>query len=138
MEPDHLHRFEESSSPSDRREFLKAAAAVPTALGAAQALASPADKPQPAGAMPQIRLGGHMISRLIVGCHDIDGGGHVSPFLQRETREYYTPERAVATLQRCEAVGINAWHSRSSPQAGASTSSRHSRRRSRPSSPPMR
>ena len=59
--------------------------------------------------MPQISLGKYSISRLIVGCHDIDGGSHMSPFLDREMHDYYTPERAVKTLRRCEEVGINSW-----------------------------
>ena len=59
--------------------------------------------------MPQISLGKYSISRLIVGCHNIDGGSHMSPFLDREMHDYYTPERAVKTLRRCEEVGINAW-----------------------------
>ena len=59
--------------------------------------------------MPQISLGKYSVSRLIVGCHDIDGCSHMSAFLDKEMHAYYTPERAVKTLQRCEEVGINAW-----------------------------
>ena len=96
----------------DRREFLRTAAAIPAALAATQVLGADAshDKAKPADVpMPQIKLGKYSISRLIVGCHDIDGGGHVHPLMQRDTHAYYTPERAVKTLQRCEEVGINAW-----------------------------
>ncbi len=99
-------------SRKGRRDFLKLAAAIPAALGAAQALGadSPAAKSKPdATPMPQISLGKYSISRLIVGCHNIDGGSHMSPFLDREMHDYYTPERAVKTLRRCEEVGINAW-----------------------------
>jgi hypothetical protein len=96
-----------------RREFLKAAAAIPAALAAAQVNGAdaPTDKAPPADAakMPQIALGKHSISRLIVGCHNIDGGSHMSPFLDKEMHDYYTPERAVKTLRRCEEVGINMW-----------------------------
>jgi hypothetical protein len=84
------------ASPPDRREFLKAAAAVSAALTATQMLGADGTlKPVTGTLMPHIALGKYSVSRLIVGCHDIDGGGHVSPLLQRETREYYTPERAV-------------------------------------------
>jgi hypothetical protein len=79
-------------------------------LGAAQALGAdaPAGKPKPDSTpMPQISLGKYSVSRLIVGCHDIDGGSHMSPFLDKEMHDYYTPERAVQTLRRCEEVGIN-------------------------------
>lgn len=104
----------------DRRRFLGAAAAVPAALVSTHLLGADlaAGKARPADAtpMPQIALGKYSISRLIVGCHDIDGGSHMSPFLDKEMHDYYTPERAVQTLQRCEAVGINAWQSH---QAGS-------------------
>ena len=96
----------------DRREFLRVAAAIPAALAATQVLGAdaPTDKVKPADVpMPQIKLGKYSISRLIVGSHDIDGGGHVHPLMQKDTHAYYTPERAVKTLQRCEEVGINAW-----------------------------
>jgi hypothetical protein len=106
------HRQDCPDCRHHRREFLKAAAAASVAMTATQALgANSAPKPPTAAPMPQISLGKYSVSRLIVGCHDIDGGGHVSPFLQRETREYYTPQRAVQTLRRCEAAGINAWQS---------------------------
>jgi hypothetical protein len=89
------------------------AAAIPTALVATQTPGAdaPADRARSADAtpMPQIRLGKYLISRLIVGCHNIDGGSHMSPFLDQEMHEYYTPERAVQTLRRCEEVGINTW-----------------------------
>ena len=100
------------SARQDRREFLKVVAAIPAALAAAQTLAAnaTAGKAKPdATPMPQISLGKYSISRLIVGCHNIDGGSHMSPFLDREMHDYYTPERAVKTLRRCEEVGINAW-----------------------------
>jgi len=29
--------------------------------------------------------------------------------MDREMHDYYTPERAVETLRRCEEVGINTW-----------------------------
>ncbi|MGA2255135.1 MAG: hypothetical protein ABSG53_10775 [Thermoguttaceae bacterium] len=97
----------------DRRRFLEVAAAVPAALATTHLLGDDAvsDKANSADAtpMPQISLGNYSISRLIVGCHNIDGGSHMSPFLDREMHDYYTPERAVKTLRRCEEVGINAW-----------------------------
>ena len=112
--PRHHPQDASSGQACDRRRFLEAAAAVPAALAATHLLgAEPAAgklKPD-ATPMPMIALGKHSVSRLIVGCHDIDGGSHMSPFLDKEMREYYTPERAVRTLQRCEEVGINAWQS---------------------------
>lgn len=96
-----------------RREFLGAASAIPAAMATTRMFGAetPTDeaKSSDVAPMPQISLGEHSISRLIVGCHNIDGGSHMSRFMDREMRDYYTPERAVETLRRCEDVGINAW-----------------------------
>jgi len=102
----------------DRREFLKAVAAIPAALavagvGGADASVGEAN-PSEAVKMPQISLGKHSISRLIVGCHDIDAGSHLGPVHNAAAREFYTLEQAVKTLRHCEAVGINAWQSHQS------------------------
>src|SRR3990172_5499910 len=93
----------------DRRDFLKVAVTIPATLVTTQTVGADAPAPADATSMPQIRLGDYSISRLIVGCHNIDGGSHMSPFLDKEMHDYYTPERAVQTLRRCEEVGINAW-----------------------------
>jgi hypothetical protein len=98
----------------DRRRFLEAAAAIPAAIGVTRLLGAEAaagGKPAEVASMPKISLGKYSVSRLIVGCHDIDGGSHMSPFLDREMHDYYTPERAVRTLRRCEEVDVNAWQS---------------------------
>jgi len=99
----------------DRRELLKAAAAIPAAFAAAGVAAADAlggdATPGEAAKMPHIALGKHSISRLIVGCHDIDAGTHLGPIHNCEAREYYTLEQAVKTLRHCEEVGINAWQS---------------------------
>jgi hypothetical protein len=92
---------------------LKASGAIPAALaaggvGGGDASAGEA-KPGEAAKMPHIAFGKYSISRLIVGCHDIDAGSHLGPLHNFEAREYYTPERAVKTLRRCEEVGINLW-----------------------------
>jgi hypothetical protein len=68
-------------------------------------------KPSDAAKMPHVKLGKHSISRLIVGCHDIDAGTHLGPIHNCEAREYYTLEQSVKTLRHCEEVGINAWQS---------------------------
>jgi len=96
-----------------RREFLKVAAAVPAALAAAGVGGAEASvgeaAPGEAAKMPHVPFGKYSISRLIVGCHDIDAGSHLSPLHNLAAREYYTPEQAVKTLQRCEQVGMNMW-----------------------------
>jgi hypothetical protein len=99
-------------SRHDRREFLKATAAISAAMIAAPALGADGEStPGDSAPMPQITLGKHSVSRLIVGCHNIDGGSHMSPFMDKEMHEYYTSERAVQTLRHCEDMGINAWQS---------------------------
>ena len=125
MTDDNSHYSQEcyaSSSQQGRRDFLKVAAAVPAALATAQVLGAEAqgDKAKPVfdTPMPHIMLGKYSISRLIVGCHNIDGGSHTSPFMDKEMHDYYTPERAVKTLQRCEEVGINAWQGHERHPAG--------------------
>ena len=116
MTDDNLHRSPDcpaGSSRQDRRGFLKDGCGNSGGVGHRDKCSvptAPADKPKSdATPMPQISLGKYSISRLIVGCHNIDGGSHMSPFLDREMHDYYTPERAVKTLRRCEEVGINAW-----------------------------
>jgi hypothetical protein len=79
-------------------------------VDAAEATAGEAE-PGDGGKMPHISLGGHSISRLIVGCHDIDAGTHLGPIHNRAAREYYTVEQAIKTLRHCEELGINAWQS---------------------------
>jgi len=61
--------------------------------------------------LPQIRLGQHWISRLVCGANPFNGGSHLSVFFNRRLREYYTPERILRTLRRCEEVGINCFQS---------------------------
>ncbi len=62
-------------------------------------------------ALPQIALGPHRVSRLIVGSNTINAGSHLSRFFDHQLREYFTEERALAHLRRCEEVGINTWQS---------------------------
>ncbi|MBU4272542.1 MAG: hypothetical protein KKA28_11835 [Planctomycetes bacterium] len=93
------------------------AASVPAALATTQLLGAdvPGDQAKSADAtpMPQISLGKYSISRLIVGCHNFDGGSHMltsaGAYMDKEMHAYYTPERVVKTLRRCEEVGINTW-----------------------------
>lgn len=92
-----------------RRDFLKKAGALPLALAALEhgtgATAGPAEGPK----LPQIRLGSHTISRLVCGANPFHGGSHLSGFVNREMRAYYTPEQILKTLRRCREVGITCW-----------------------------
>ncbi|NQT14554.1 MAG: hypothetical protein HQ582_17490 [Planctomycetes bacterium] len=110
------HALEGGSRPEEkqsgsRREFLKAAGALPVGLVAAQygcsAPAAPAEEPK----LPRIRLGDYSLSRLICGANPFNGGSHLSTFVNQQMREYYTPEQILKTLRRCEEVGVNCWQS---------------------------
>jgi hypothetical protein len=95
----------------DRRDFLKTAAALSVAAAAGGSAAA-APKPETAEAeMPQIRLGPHSVSRLICGANPFNGGSHLSDFVNRQMKEYYTQEQILKTLRRCQEVGINCWQS---------------------------
>jgi hypothetical protein len=95
----------------DRREFLKVAAAIPTALAATQAATqlAAAESDAATGELPQFHIGKRSFSRLIVGSNPFNAGSHLSVFVNREMRSYYTVEQVFKTLRRCEAAGINTW-----------------------------
>lgn len=57
--------------------------------------------------LPTVELGEHHITRLIVGGNPLCGNSHYSPELSREMATYYTPERVVEVLERCQHAGIN-------------------------------
>jgi hypothetical protein len=61
--------------------------------------------------MPQITFGQHSLSRLILGANPINGGSHLSRFVNRQMKRYFTPERIMELLRRCEELGINTWQS---------------------------
>ncbi|HAK97476.1 MAG TPA: hypothetical protein DCM87_21425 [Planctomycetes bacterium] len=92
----------------DRRDFLKRAAAAPFAATAAAAGAPAATAPAE-DAMPTVPLGSARISRLVLGSNTINGGSHLSRFVDFQMREYFTDDRILETLQRASARGITAW-----------------------------
>jgi hypothetical protein len=89
-----------------RRGLLKAAGAASLGLAAARASAGAAPV---SATLPQVPFGRHRISRLICGSNPFNAGSHLSVFVNEEMRDYYTPERVLATLRRCEEVGVNCW-----------------------------
>ncbi|MDY0170428.1 MAG: twin-arginine translocation signal domain-containing protein [Thermoguttaceae bacterium] len=97
-------------SPS-RRQFLKSAVAAATVATAAQPAPADAAAADEEPKLPQIALGKHQISRLICGANCFNAGSHLSVFVNRQMREYYTPDQIVKTLKRCLEVGINAFQS---------------------------
>jgi len=104
-------RHPDENQDTGRRVFLKTMGALPAAAVAAQcgtgASAAPVEQPK----LPRIRLGKYSISRLICGANPFNGGSHLSVFVNHELRRYYTAERILKTLRRCQQVGINCWQS---------------------------
>ncbi len=96
-----------SDQGEGRREFLKQVGAA--AIGAAVAQAAAAEPPAEQPKMPTIKLGTHSVSRLIVGSNCFNAGSHLSSFVNHEMRQFFTPDRILKTLRRCQEVGINAW-----------------------------
>jgi len=84
----------------NRRELLAAAA-----VGAGARRGAAAD-------FPQVNLGHHRISRLIVGGNPVSANSHVSGALSREMMDYFAAAAVKKLLRDCEAAGINTWQSR--------------------------
>lgn len=61
--------------------------------------------------LPQIRVGDYSVSRLILGANPINGGSHLSRFVNLQMKRYFTPERVLELLRHCEELGINTWQS---------------------------
>jgi hypothetical protein len=57
--------------------------------------------------LPTVPLGQHRITRLIVGGNPLCGNSHYSAEMSREMAAYYTPDRVVEVLTRCQLAGIN-------------------------------
>ena len=64
-----------------------------------------------AGGLPTVPFGGHRLSRLILGANPINGGSHLSRFVNNRMKEYFTEERVLDLLRTCEKAGITAWQS---------------------------
>jgi hypothetical protein len=61
--------------------------------------------------MPQISFGKHSISRLIVGSNTLNAGSHLSRFVNMQMKRYFTTDRVIEHLAKCNELGINAWQS---------------------------
>ena len=61
--------------------------------------------------MPEVPLGSHSISRLIVGGNQQIGAAHQSKEMAMHMIEYFTVDRTVEFLKSCIAQGINTWQS---------------------------
>ena len=99
-----------------RREFLlglSAAAAGSNLVRAEKSQIEQTTTPTPL--LPTINLGEHKITRLIAGSNPISGYSYMGPIMDRHMKEYFTSERIVEFLWKCEQEGINT-HQFSSPE----------------------
>jgi len=96
---------------TSRREFLKTAGLAPALLLAAECSREGLAASGSENKLPQIAFGKHRISRLVCGSNPFNGGSHLSDFVNREMKKYYSPEQILKTLRRCEEVGITCWQS---------------------------
>jgi hypothetical protein len=97
---------------TSRRDFIKAVGTVPAAVAAWPLVSGAAEEPQQ---LPQVHWGKHSISRLVCGSNTFGGLSHLSAFINREMRAYYTPEQVLKTSRRCTEVGINTFEPLRSP-----------------------
>jgi hypothetical protein len=101
-----------NASITPRREFLSRVPLAMAGAGWVLGTASGAEKPRvKAGAaealLPTIKLGEHEVTRLVAGWNPIGGYSYLGPIMDRQMREYFTPERIVEFLSDCERAGIN-------------------------------
>jgi hypothetical protein len=101
-----------NANVTPRREFLSrlplAVAGSAWAVGASWATEAPRTASDaPASLLPTIRLGDHQVTRLVAGSNPISGYSYLGPIMDRQMREYFTPERIVEFLSECERAGIN-------------------------------
>lgn len=89
-----------------RRTFLHQAAGVVAATAATTAANAAPETTPP---LPTIKLGAHVVTRLILGGNPIYGHSHFNKLLSRYYTDWHTPERVIELLKRCEQAGINTW-----------------------------
>ena len=61
--------------------------------------------------IPVVPFGPHTLSRLILGANPINGGSHLSRFVNNQMKRYFTTDRIMNMLEECESLGINTWQS---------------------------
>lgn len=111
--PNNPDEFDAVRSGVCRRRFLAQLACVTAAPfavvdSAPQAGAAEAGTGVKPDGLPSITLGPHRISRLVAGSNPICGYSYLGPHSDRQMKEYFTQERTVDFLERCERAGITA------------------------------
>lgn len=90
---------------TSRRGFLQSTAA---------AFAAPAGT-----SLPTVRFGQYRVTRLIIGSNPFYGYSHFNRILDQLMREWYTQDRKLEVIRRCEQEGINTWQLHYSEQSMA-------------------
>lgn len=95
-----------------RREFLSRLPLAVAGSAWATRASWAAETPQttadaPASLLPTIRLGEHEVTRLVAGSNPVSGYSYLGPIMDRQMKEYFTPQRVVEFLLDCEREGIN-------------------------------
>jgi len=103
---------------STRRQFLErvALSAAGAAALSAGGAAAGAEDAAASAALPELRLGPHSLSRLILGGNPIYGHSHFNHLYSRHLVEYHTPERVVELVRAATAAGITAWQNSYDPR----------------------
>jgi hypothetical protein len=106
--------------PNDmsRRDFMKNTAATAVSGAAASSVlgnqkqtiaAEIAKTPsRPGEPLPTIQLGAYQVSRLVAGANPLSGYSYQGSHATNCMKEYFTLQRRVEYLQRCERLGITA------------------------------
>lgn len=80
-----------------------------TRLAAGALAASSASRAAETSTLPTIQLGKHQVTRLVAGYNPVGGYAHSVPKLSALMKEWFTPERTLEYVRRCERNGINTW-----------------------------
>lgn len=88
---------------ASRRDFMKTAGTAAAAVVVAPQRAVSAEEQK----LPLVRWGKNSISRLVCGSNPFGGLSHLSGMINREMRQYFTPDQELKTCRRCTEVGIN-------------------------------
>jgi len=105
----------------DRRKFLLGTGQVGAIVGGSAAAtrlgySGGAGDSRAADPLPAISLGSHRISRLVVGSNPLLGYSYMGHHTDRLMREYFTVQRSVEFLLKCERAGIDVHQTSFSPR----------------------
>jgi hypothetical protein len=59
--------------------------------------------------VPQIPFGEHRLSRLIAGSNTVNGGSHLSRFVNAQMKRYFTADQVQHFFRRCQELGVNTY-----------------------------